>query len=124
MCGEMAEWLKARASKACIPLRVSGVRIPLSPPVFQLTKRLLSAARRSLISNEVRVYCSHIEIHPTERAAYSLQSIGSSSLQISSATAGILRRAAVRSRFRALSIRGVAYSKVLVPLKGYLVSAN
>ena len=28
----MAEWLKARASKACIPLRVSGVRIPLSPP--------------------------------------------------------------------------------------------
>jgi hypothetical protein len=26
----MAEWLKARASKACIPLRVSGVRIPLS----------------------------------------------------------------------------------------------
>jgi hypothetical protein len=33
--GEMAEWLKARASKACIPLRVSGVRIPLSPPVFK-----------------------------------------------------------------------------------------
>src|SRR5579863_9305082 len=32
--GEMAEWLKARASKACIPLRVSGVRIPLSPPLF------------------------------------------------------------------------------------------
>jgi hypothetical protein len=31
----MAEWLKARASKACIPLRVSGVRIPLSPPVFK-----------------------------------------------------------------------------------------
>ena len=31
----MAEWLKARASKACIPLRVSGVRIPLSPPDFK-----------------------------------------------------------------------------------------
>src|ERR1700730_8869225 len=30
----MAEWLKARASKACIPLRVSGVRIPLSPPLY------------------------------------------------------------------------------------------
>src|SRR5205814_9738857 len=28
----MAEWLKAPASKAGIPLRVSGVRIPLSPP--------------------------------------------------------------------------------------------
>jgi hypothetical protein len=34
-CGEMAEWLKARASKACIPLRVSGVRIPLSPPELE-----------------------------------------------------------------------------------------
>jgi hypothetical protein len=33
----MAEWLKARASKACIPLRVSGVRIPLSPPLFLLS---------------------------------------------------------------------------------------
>ena len=31
-CGEMGEWLKPRASKACIPERVSGVRIPLSPP--------------------------------------------------------------------------------------------
>src|SRR5437016_11838464 len=28
----MAEWLKAHAWKACIPLRVSWVRIPLSPP--------------------------------------------------------------------------------------------
>src|SRR6266516_178472 len=35
--GEMAEWLKARASKACIPLRVSGVRIPLSPPLLLLS---------------------------------------------------------------------------------------
>src|SRR6266699_3589531 len=33
----MAEWLKARASKACIPLRVSGVRIPLSPPLLLLS---------------------------------------------------------------------------------------
>ena len=36
----MAEWLKARASKACIPLRVSGVRIPLSPPYLPEETRL------------------------------------------------------------------------------------
>ena len=29
--GEMLEWLKRHAWKACIPLRVSGVRIPVSP---------------------------------------------------------------------------------------------
>ena len=32
--GEMAEWLKALAWKACIPLKVSRVRIPFSPPSF------------------------------------------------------------------------------------------
>ncbi len=30
--GEMAEWLKALAWKACILLKVSRVRIPFSPP--------------------------------------------------------------------------------------------
>ena len=30
--GEMAEWLKAHAWKACIRAIVSWVRIPLSPP--------------------------------------------------------------------------------------------
>ena len=30
--GEMAEWLKAHAWKACVPERVPWVRIPLSPP--------------------------------------------------------------------------------------------
>src|SRR5207253_10213278 len=34
----MAEWLKARASKACIRETVSGVRIPLSPPLPRITK--------------------------------------------------------------------------------------
>ena len=29
----MAEWLKAPAWKACIPLKVSRVRIPFSPPI-------------------------------------------------------------------------------------------
>ncbi len=30
--GEMAEWLKAHAWKACLLERVTWVRIPLSPP--------------------------------------------------------------------------------------------
>src|SRR6185436_16497532 len=34
--GEMAEWLKAHAWKACIRETVSWVRIPLSPPVWPL----------------------------------------------------------------------------------------
>jgi hypothetical protein len=33
--GEMAEWLKALAWKACILLKVSRVRIPFSPPQLQ-----------------------------------------------------------------------------------------
>ena len=33
--GEMAEWLKAHAWKACLLERVTWVRIPLSPPYFQ-----------------------------------------------------------------------------------------
>ena len=33
--GEMAEWLKAHAWKACLLERVTWVRIPLSPPVFK-----------------------------------------------------------------------------------------
>src|SRR5215469_4993843 len=33
--GEMAEWLKAHAWKACIRETVSRVRIPVSPPFFQ-----------------------------------------------------------------------------------------
>ena len=32
--GEMAEWLKAPAWKACILLKVSRVRIPFSPPEY------------------------------------------------------------------------------------------
>src|ERR1700722_3739366 len=33
--GEMAEWLKAHAWKACLLERVTWVRIPLSPPLPQ-----------------------------------------------------------------------------------------
>src|SRR5260370_7849548 len=54
----MAEWLKARASKACIPLRVSGVRIPLSPPSpdyrasrARLLSRLRPLSSRALLTH-------------------------------------------------------------------------
>ncbi len=30
--GEMSEWLKGRAWKACVGVTPPGVRIPLSPP--------------------------------------------------------------------------------------------
>src|SRR5580693_3371546 len=33
--GEMAEWLKAHAWKACLGETLTRVRIPLSPPSFQ-----------------------------------------------------------------------------------------
>ena len=33
--GEVAEWLKAHAWKACKRETVSRVRIPLSPPLFK-----------------------------------------------------------------------------------------
>ena len=32
--GEVAEWLKAHAWKACIGVTLSWVRIPFSPPYF------------------------------------------------------------------------------------------
>src|ERR1700683_4924199 len=35
LAGEMAEWLKAHAWKACLLERVTWVQIPLSPPYFQ-----------------------------------------------------------------------------------------
>jgi hypothetical protein len=55
----MAEWLKARASKACIPLRVSGVRIPLSPPVLlfcltYLAMILVGILKARLVNEQVR----------------------------------------------------------------------
>ena len=39
MFGEVAEWLKAHAWKACKGATLSWVRIPFSPPktIFQLT---------------------------------------------------------------------------------------
>src|SRR5271167_4164974 len=44
--GEMAEWLKAHAWKACILERVSRVRIPVSPPALPCPNGTVPADRR------------------------------------------------------------------------------
>ena len=51
--GEMAEWFKAQAWKACILLKVSWVRIPLSPPAL----RILEQWQHNLLS------CSSVLSH-------------------------------------------------------------
>jgi hypothetical protein len=55
--GEVAEWLNALASKASVPERVSGVRIPPSPPAFRLNNlhtlipaRIARSSARLLLS--------------------------------------------------------------------------
>jgi hypothetical protein len=39
--GEVAEWLKAHAWKACLRVSVTGVRIPVSPPVLFVNVRAI-----------------------------------------------------------------------------------
>ena len=34
--GEVSEWLKEHAWKACVGLRLSRVRIPVSPPMYKV----------------------------------------------------------------------------------------
>ena len=70
----MAEWLKARASKACIPLRVSGVRIPLSPPDFKhKTDAVVQAGKSAFPSSatetgSVRTLpCHRLPVQPKSR---------------------------------------------------------
>ena len=50
----MAEWFKAQAWKACILLKVSWVRIPLSPP-FNLTFSIFKCdVKIDLMANEIK----------------------------------------------------------------------
>ena len=42
LTGEVAEWLKAHAWKACIEETLSWVRIPFSPPLIKLFAKVLS----------------------------------------------------------------------------------
>src|SRR6476660_2267115 len=51
--GEMAEWLKAHAWKACLLERVTWVRIPLSPPVFSPHKHWRLSAHLAFCANAV-----------------------------------------------------------------------
>src|SRR3954451_5890651 len=41
--GEMAEWLKAHAWKACLGETLTWVRIPLSPPLSKFTVLIIRA---------------------------------------------------------------------------------
>ena len=47
--GEMAEWLKAHAWKACVLERVPRVRIPVSPPYFQSLRLEIKPSTLSFI---------------------------------------------------------------------------
>src|SRR6202451_3698093 len=66
--GEMAEWLKAHAWKACVRETVPWVRIPLSPPCLSLSgpDRQVTSRTQDMGDNLVpnglsrgcRVFCS------------------------------------------------------------------
>ena len=48
----MAEWFKAHAWKVCVPSQVPWVRIPLSPPYFELKlkiKSIISKTKKNLL---------------------------------------------------------------------------
>src|SRR5690606_18728650 len=73
-CGEVAEWLKAHAWNACIRETVSGVRIPLSPPLalrFILLIRLQPDCFRY-----TRLLRTFPRRHKTARHAQALRSQG------------------------------------------------
>src|ERR1039458_4599122 len=42
--GEMAEWLKAHAWKACLGETLTWVRIPLSPPLILLILKIVNSS--------------------------------------------------------------------------------
>jgi hypothetical protein len=55
-CGEMSEWLKEHAWKACVRETVPWVRIPLSPPeyVFLYVKVTVNRITPHSITHQVR----------------------------------------------------------------------
>ena len=61
--GEMAEWLKAHAWKACIRESVSRVRIPISPPFLPLKK----------ISSKIKTCTPHFAFSRTYRIVVSIE---------------------------------------------------
>ena len=66
--GEMAEWLKAHAWKACIRETVSRVRIPLSPPCFeQVRESAVQPARRSEEADVKKAWSSRSYSGPVKK---------------------------------------------------------
>ena len=62
ICGGMAEWLKALAWNACRLVRVSWVRIPLPPPIPQISlqlriqnRHIMTVRQSNLAANCLRV---------------------------------------------------------------------
>src|SRR5581483_9242228 len=55
--GEMAEWLKAHAWKACLGETLTWVRIPLSPPLqcHSLLKTPVTTNRNQVVRDEFRI---------------------------------------------------------------------
>jgi hypothetical protein len=75
VAGEVAEWLMAPVLKTGIPERVSGVRIPPSPP-FSLDCResALYSSRKRRKSPQLRRFCSQTGLekvpHFTQQASF------------------------------------------------------
>jgi hypothetical protein len=82
--GEMAEWLKAHAWKACLGETLTWVRIPLSPPANPLSYNSLGKCRSRLITAQIadkaescppgpegpmilERLCTGLSPHPSER---------------------------------------------------------
>src|SRR5262245_46536958 len=79
--GEMAEWLKAHAWKACIRETVSWVRIPLSPPVRRTNNQLGD----SMSDEDMK---AELERLRSENAA--LKKVGSSPIRLKVSEKGAL----------------------------------
>jgi hypothetical protein len=70
--GEMSEWLKEHAWKACVGETLPRVRIPLSPPTFAALK----LAKREGVLGTVRLspHSARIPLSPPTFAKRSLRS--------------------------------------------------
>ena len=67
LIGEMAEWLKAPAWKACILLKVSRVRIPFSPPRFLKFEIIFM----SIVKKNRPFFYDRIFIEPIRKISFS-----------------------------------------------------
>ena len=77
----MAEWLKAPAWKACIPLKVSRVRIPFSPPARLYEKKNFTRLFKIIFGGEkgIRTLDTFNGIHAFQAGAFNHSAISPSS---------------------------------------------